>query len=427
MKKLANVFALLAALGLALGFVGCSNGSDNSAALLALLGGDSGGSGGGGGGGGSGGETGGKTAATISFAESDVGKGAEDAAFTNELSNTGDGAVTYSSSNTGVATVDAVTGQVAIVAEGTTTITATVADSETYSYAQKKVSYTLTVYPAAAAVPLTIEIKSGESSGVLTVKNPWTTFKYKFSNSDEFHSYTGPINITSGVSVSFYADGSENTSSENSCLNIRSDVDCYVYGNVNSLNDSQNFFKNINKDYAFACLFKEVDNDEHIYNHPTKDLYLPSRVATEECYKGMFLSCVNLERAPALPATKLASCCYYSMFSGCRKLARAPELPATKLAYGCYHAMFNKCNELTSTPALNAAKLEPSCYNQMFQDCSKLEHVYCFATDISALMCTWNWLRQVKSTGEFVRKYGMNDWPKNSASGIPSGWEEWTD
>ena len=189
MRKLVKVFALVAALGLALGFVGCSNGSDNSAVLLALLGGDSGGSGGGGGGGGSGGgggggsggETGGKTAATISFAESDVGKGAEDAAFTNELSNTGDGAVTYSSSNTGVATVDAVTGQVAIVAEGTTTITATVADSETYSYAQKKVSYTLTVYPAAAAVPLTIEIKSGESSGVLTVKNPWTTFKYKFS------------------------------------------------------------------------------------------------------------------------------------------------------------------------------------------------------------------------------------------------------
>lgn len=39
--------------------------------------------------------------------------------------------VTYASSNTSAATVDAATGQVTIVAEGTTTITATVSDSET--------------------------------------------------------------------------------------------------------------------------------------------------------------------------------------------------------------------------------------------------------------------------------------------------------
>lgn len=54
--------------------------------------------------------------------------------------------VTYSSSDTGVATVDASTGEVTLVAAGTTTITATAAADETYQEASA--SYTLTVNAA---------------------------------------------------------------------------------------------------------------------------------------------------------------------------------------------------------------------------------------------------------------------------------------
>lgn len=53
--------------------------------------------------------------------------------------------VVYSSSDTDVATVNASTGAVTIVAEGTTTITAAIDDSETYTNASA--SYTLTVKP----------------------------------------------------------------------------------------------------------------------------------------------------------------------------------------------------------------------------------------------------------------------------------------
>ena len=86
-----------------------------------------------------------KYAGTISYAEKTVSKLPHADSFIHPLSNNGDGAVTYSSSDTGVATVDAATGQVTIVSEGTATITATVTDSQTYAYAAKTASYTLKV------------------------------------------------------------------------------------------------------------------------------------------------------------------------------------------------------------------------------------------------------------------------------------------
>lgn len=68
--------------------------------------------------------------------------------FTNAptLSKDTDGAITYTSSNTSVATVNQTSGIVTIVAAGTTTITAT--SAETSKYKAGTASYTLTVNPA---------------------------------------------------------------------------------------------------------------------------------------------------------------------------------------------------------------------------------------------------------------------------------------
>ena len=93
-----------------------------------------------------------KKAGTISFATASVGKTFGDAAFTIELTNTGDGTVTYESSNTAVATVDATTGEITIVGSGETTITATVADTDNYTYATKTATYTLGVGTATMTV-----------------------------------------------------------------------------------------------------------------------------------------------------------------------------------------------------------------------------------------------------------------------------------
>ena len=90
-------------------------------------------------------------AGSISYATTTVSKTTDDTAFTNELTKTGDGTVTYSSSEESVATVNA-DGLVTIVGAGTATITATVTDSASYTYATKTASYTLTVTQAVAPV-----------------------------------------------------------------------------------------------------------------------------------------------------------------------------------------------------------------------------------------------------------------------------------
>ena len=88
-----------------------------------------------------------KLAGSISYTVTDVQKNFGDDAFTNTLTMTegSDGTVTYSSSDTKVATVNVNTGEVTIVGPGTATITATVADSDNYAYATKTDEYTLTV------------------------------------------------------------------------------------------------------------------------------------------------------------------------------------------------------------------------------------------------------------------------------------------
>ena len=74
-----------------------------------------------------------KANASISYSVKSVEKSVIDNAFTNPLTNTGDGDVGYASSNTSVATVNRM-GKVTIVGVGTTTITATVSDGQNYTY-----------------------------------------------------------------------------------------------------------------------------------------------------------------------------------------------------------------------------------------------------------------------------------------------------
>ena len=84
-----------------------------------------------------------KAAGSISYATTSVTKSIGDT-YTNTLTHTGDGTVTYASSDEAVATVTSA-GQISALKAGTTTITATVADGTNYTYATKTKTYTLTV------------------------------------------------------------------------------------------------------------------------------------------------------------------------------------------------------------------------------------------------------------------------------------------
>lgn len=154
----------------------------------------------------------------------------------------------------------------------------------------------------------------------------------------------------------------------------------------------------------------------------TKAPTLPAITLANWCYHGMFDECTSLREAPALPATTLKYHCYAGMFNLCSSLTEAPALPAVVLAEACYWNMFQGCTSLTVAPALPAITLEDHCYCGMFANCTSLGEVTCLATNILAAECTTNWLYGVPSGGTFYKNAAMNDWPLNSDSGIPNGW-----
>ena len=87
-----------------------------------------------------------KTPAAISFADATKEWGTKDGKIIITPDNTGDGTVTYISSDQNVASIDPTTGEITPGTPGTTTITAIVADTETYTYASKTAQYTLTIH-----------------------------------------------------------------------------------------------------------------------------------------------------------------------------------------------------------------------------------------------------------------------------------------
>ena len=121
-----------------------------------------------------------KKAGEISFATTSISKTFGDEPFINEPTITGDGTVTYSSSDTKVAEVNATTGEVTIKGDGEATIKATVTDGPTYTYATNEASYTLGV--GTATMTVTAEGYSGTYDGNthgITVKAPdGATVKY---------------------------------------------------------------------------------------------------------------------------------------------------------------------------------------------------------------------------------------------------------
>ncbi len=165
-----------------------------------------------------------------------------------------------------------------------------------------------------------------------------------------------------------------------------------IEGNIHSLLYGDDFATNnsiTNSTYQFCSLFK----------------------------KALVISAENL----ILPATTLKNYCYRALFSWCTTLEEGPALPATTLATGCYWYMFEQC-AISSAPELNATNLVDECYGHMFEGCASLNYVKCMATSISATNCKVDWLKNVSSTGTFVKESNTT-WPSGT-SGIPSGWTQ---
>ena len=88
-----------------------------------------------------------KAAGSISYGVTEMTKTVGDANFTNSLTKTGDGTVSYALVNSGSnASINSTTGEVTIVtAAGTATVTATVADGTNYTYSTTTATYTINI------------------------------------------------------------------------------------------------------------------------------------------------------------------------------------------------------------------------------------------------------------------------------------------
>ena len=148
---------------------------------------------------------------------------------------------------------------------------------------------------------------------------------------------------------------------------------------------------------------------------------LPATTLAASCYSYMFNGCESLSEAPSLPATTLAKYCYLGMLQSCTSLTTAPVLPATTLADNCYSSMFRSCTSLTTAPVLPARTLANNCYQQMFYGCTKLNKITMYATNITATACLSNWVKNVATSGTFIKHPDMTSLP-TGINGIPSGW-----
>ena len=325
-----------------------------------------------------------------------------------------------------------------------------------------------------ATEPLTLEFID---AGKITFTNKPASLKYSLDGGATWRAASDSITVSAGDKVGLYANGTGTTSVSNAFI-ISCDADCYVYGNVMSLEKLSGFSTLVTLEghnYAFYCLFY---GNTHIKNHETKALQLPATTLSQYCYANMFLECTSLTKAPALPATTLVDSCYNDMFSGCTALTSAPELkaetlanycyasmfynctslteapnlPATELKEGCYANMFQLCNGLTSAPSqlpastlakscyksmfsscknlvtaptLPATILVDNCYQFMFKDCEVLTSITCLATDIYATSCIGSWVTGVLSNGKFICDSSMvGTWidKRGDPDGVPAGW-----
>lgn len=140
-------------------------------------------------------------------------------------------------------------------------------------------------------------------------------------------------------------------------------------------------------------------------------------------FRALFDNCYTIISVSKkfLPATTLSRACYSQLFQYCSGLTTPPELPATTMEMDCYSSMFRGCGGLTSAPELPATTLKIMCYSSMFRDCTKLNYIKMLATDISASSCLNNWVKNVASSGTFVKNKNAT-WTVTGVNGVPSGW-----
>ena len=154
-------------------------------------------------------------------------------------------------------------------------------------------------------------------------------------------------------------------------MTISSDGQCYVYGNIMSLIDAENFVdcKAFTETFALSGLFISATD---LVMHPEKALELPATELTRGCYFAMFYG-TNITKAPELPARIVPQEAYVIMFANCPELLSAPELNMDELKESASWMMFRNCAKLSYCPDIKINKVGASALSMAFTECPSLK------------------------------------------------------
>ncbi len=233
------------------------------------------------------------------------------------------------------------------------------------------------------SIPLCFE---AQEDGAVTIDNPLgLTIEYSHDNKNWTPASDAMIYISFDAGDCVYLRGNNlsysglDMSSDNPMESPRTKINCdgacYLYGNVMSLIDAENFpnLTEITKEAAFAFLFSGASD---IFNHPEKTLELPATTLSTGCYAFMFQNCTGLVTAPEIPAEVLPEYCCILMYDGCKSLVTPPAMHLTKeVGKAACGLMFENCISLVKTPELAATTIAKECYQWMFAGCAALEDV----------------------------------------------------
>ena len=282
--------------------------------------------------------------------------------------NAADKSVTWSSSDSGVATVYN-NGKVYATSLGSAKIMVKTNDGGYQDYCDVTVVEPSAVYMCVTAnADSTLELRNEGGN------NP--NLQYSVDRRI-WRNYSDTINIPAGsmyyLKGNNLADWHPDTGWSQSTAKFSH---FYITGNVSLsgnvmalLDNATGALSSIPNDYCFYGLFSNSPGITSVSEN-----FLPATTLTKNCYDRMFIGCSSLTTVPTfLPATTLAANCYYSMFSQCTSLTSVPAaLPATTLAVSCYSNMFIGCTSLTTALDLPATTLANNCYESMFANCTSL-------------------------------------------------------
>lgn len=262
------------------------------------------------------------------------------------------GTLSYSSSNSSVASVNS-SGVITALATGTTTITITASayddDTNFIHYTSATTSVTCTVQ---VSTPLTdskyfvMQALTGTIVSLNTAGSPSGSISYRKNGTGSW------TTLSSGVSLA-----------KDDYIELKGNYASSDY-NSNYVTFSASTPSSINIGGYLAALQNnaEIDSSNNTVSSPFSHLFsgctglvsaeylnLPSNTVFGMYYK-CFQECTNLVTSPrVLPETIMKGAEYQRMFYGCSNLETTPIISATTVeGYGSFQSMFYYCGKITS-------------------------------------------------------------------------------